>query len=139
MSSKGNELLALLDQEMDEANDQIGQAESLLGKTELKSDDDEGDDDDDSEQKDALAGKLAGWELRKQKYQGYVEKGKVAKLEKALEKQKAKAAKAVDKGKSPEYCAYKQMKVEYTTRAIKKAYIVDRLISNGLMAKPKSK
>ena len=48
MSSKGNELLALLDEEMDEANQEIGAAERPLGKTELKSDDDEGDDDDDA-------------------------------------------------------------------------------------------
>eukprot|EP00966_Prymnesium_polylepis_P239666 5542658-Prymnesium_polylepis.1 len=45
-------------------------------------------------QDDGMGEKLAGWEKRKAKYTSYIDKGKIEKLEKACEKQKAKLEKA---------------------------------------------
>mmetsp|Transcript_30461 Transcript_30461/g.83484 ORF Transcript_30461/g.83484 Transcript_30461/m.83484 type:complete len:127 (+) Transcript_30461:157-537(+) len=89
--------------------------------------------DDDDEGGDEMGAKLAGWEKRKEKYKKYIDKGKVDKLEKACDKQKAKLEKAKSKGKSEAYIAYKAAKVEWTQKAIKAAELVLSLKKSGLM------
>ena len=70
---------------------------------------DEHDEDEDPAQ--VPTSKLEAWESRKKKYQGYADKGKVHKLEKARDKQLAKAKKAEEtKKEKPYYEAYVKYK-----------------------------
>ena len=62
-----------------------------------------------------------------------MDKGKVEKLERVREKQKAKLAKAMEKGKSEAYVAYKAAKVEWTEKAIKAAIIISNMKKSGFL------
>mmetsp|Transcript_36855 Transcript_36855/g.101680 ORF Transcript_36855/g.101680 Transcript_36855/m.101680 type:complete len:158 (+) Transcript_36855:58-531(+) len=119
-------MLAAAKKELMELDNEIGKHEKSLGADEDTADEAEADDD------DGMGEKLAGWEKRKAKYTSYIDKGKIEKLEKACEKQKAKLEKAKAKGKSEAYIAYKAAKVEWTEKAIKAAKIMKGLMDAGL-------
>ena len=61
-----------------------------------------------------MAAKNKGWEERKKLYRDLVQKGDVEGLKEVLSRQQAKAEKAKSKGKSEEYCDYKEAKTEWT-------------------------
>mmetsp|Transcript_4414 Transcript_4414/g.10157 ORF Transcript_4414/g.10157 Transcript_4414/m.10157 type:complete len:127 (-) Transcript_4414:308-688(-) len=114
--------------EMSQLDVEVKKHEAALPAGEDTADEADGDDDGDD-----MGAKLAGWEKRKEKYKKYIDKGKVEKLQKACDKQKAKLEKAKSKGKSEAYIAYKASKVEWTQKATKAAQLVAQLKSSGLM------
>lgn len=70
---------------------------------------------------------------RKLKYEKYAEKGKPEKLEKAMEKQRAKLQKATDKGKPQEYLMYKAEKIEFTQKMWTLAHLVANMKRAGFL------
>lgn len=120
-----NEILADLDVIHAELDD-----ESKLADEEDMDDADDADDDDPSAK---MAKKEAKWQHMKTKYRKYADNGKVDKLERAIERQKQKLQKAVDKGKPEEYLAYKQAKIDFTTNCKKSAQLMYNLKKAGLM------
>jgi len=75
--------------EMSQLDVEVKKHEAALPAGEDTADEADGDDDGDD-----MGAKLAGWEKRKEKYKKYIDKGKVEKLQKACDKQKAKLEKA---------------------------------------------
>ena len=67
------------------------------------------------------------------KYEKYAEKGKPEKLEKAMEKQRAKLQKATDKGKPQEYLMYKAEKIEFTQKMWTLAHLVANMKRAGFL------
>ena len=70
---------------------------------------------------------------RQLKYEKYAEKGKPEKLEKAMEKQRAKLQKATDKGKPQEYLMYKAEKIEFTQKMWTLAHLVANMKRAGFL------
>ena len=59
--------------------------------------------------------------------------GKPEKLEKAMEKQRAKLQKATDKGKPQEYLMYKAEKIEFTQKMWTLAHLVANMKRAGFL------
>jgi len=126
---------ALITKELSETENHLSAFETKLRQSNAETADEQSDSGD--EGTNVPSSKLAAWEGRKKKYLKYAEDGNVKKLEKVIEKQKAKAkkaeTKAADKPYYQDYLQYKRAKVEYTEKLMKLARLVQNMKKAGFV------
>ena len=127
---------ALLEKEVDEVNQAMDDTMKELQAQGAHDEESHDEHDEDEDPTAVPTSKLEAWEARKAKYRKYADSGKVHKLEKARDKQLAKAKKAEEtKKEKPYYEAYvkyKYAKVDFTNSLIKIATLVSNMKKAGL-------